>query len=36
MEVLSKSDPKIYVGGGLNDGHAYRDEISITVHSLDE
>ena len=36
MEELSKNDPKIYVGGGLNDGHAYRDEISITVHSLDD
>ena len=36
MEELSKNDPKIYVGGGLNDGHAFKDEIYIIVHSLEE
>ena len=36
MEELSNKDPKIFVGGGLNDGHAYRDEIYIVVHSLEE
>ena len=36
MEELSKNDPKIYVGGGLNDGHAYMDEVYIVVHSLEE
>jgi len=36
MEDLSKNDPKIYLGGGLNDGHADKDEICIIVHSLDE
>lgn len=36
MNELSKNDPKIYAGGGLNDGHAYLDEVSLVVHSLDE
>jgi|TARA_B100001094_G_scaffold328659_1_gene389556 L-seryl-tRNA(Ser) seleniumtransferase len=36
MEELSNKDPKIFVGGGLNDGHAYRDEIYIVVHSLEK
>jgi len=36
MEELSKNDPKIFVGGGLNDGHAFVDEVCIVVHSLEE
>ena len=36
MINVSKNDPKIYAGGGLNDGHAYLDEVSLVVHSLDE
>ena len=36
IEGLSNNDPKIFVGGGLNDGHAYMDEVHIFVHSLEE
>jgi len=36
IEELSKNDPKIFVGGGLNDGHAHMDEVYIVVHSLEE
>ena len=35
MEELANNDPKIFVGGGLNDGHAYMDEVCVVVHRID-